>query len=129
MNDIGNAYQMLEDFESSMPLADLHNCADAAVLLVEQFGSSHTCGIGNVGATLDCRTLSITKKSCATGYYRLDQYHLLIFSLFILLFGSFGHEIGLNFGCLHNPEVGHEGITGHFGHSDDGHAHLIMVRN
>ena len=72
INDMDNAYQLLEDFERSMPMSDLHNCADAAVLLVEDFGSTKTCGIGNVGYTLDCRTLSITKKSCATGYYRWD---------------------------------------------------------
>merc|ERR1719312_2042172 len=108
INDMDNAYQLLEDFERSMPLSDLHNCADAAVLLVEDFGSTKTCGIGNVGHTIDCRTLSVTKKSCATGYY------------------SFGHELGQNFGCLHNPEVDHQDPTGHFGHSDDGHAHLIM---
>ena len=46
-------------------------------------------------------TISVTKKSCATGYY------------------SFGHEIGHNFGATHNPEVS---TNAEFSY---GHAHLI----
>ena len=32
------------------------------------------------------RTVTITRKDCALGYY------------------TFGHELGHNFGCTHNPE-------------------------
>ena len=52
-------------------------------------------------ATSNAWTVSVTKKSCATGYY------------------SFGHEIGHNFGAHHNPEI----VNNNYYY--DGHAHLI----
>ena len=46
-----------------------------------------TCGIAYTDALSTGATLSVTRKACAAGYY------------------SFGHEIGHNFGCYHNPET------------------------
>ena len=46
-------------------------------------------------------TLSVTEKKCTVGYY------------------SFGHEIGHNFGCKHNPEESTNEVYPY------GHGHLI----
>ena len=73
LNDEDDPYQMLEDFARSLPSGELHSCADVTVLLIEQFGGSNTCGVGNTDASLSCGTVSITKKSCATGHYRFGQ--------------------------------------------------------
>ena len=67
LNDIYDSSLMISEFESSLPHYELLNCADAAALLIADF--SH-CGIAKVRATGSCRTFSVTKKSCATGYYR-----------------------------------------------------------
>merc|ERR1719312_1387233 len=66
-----------------MPQNELLNCADSAALLIKDFDN---CGIAKFAVTSSCKTFSVTKKSCATGYY------------------SFGHEIGHNFDANHNPE-------------------------
>merc|ERR1712110_903008 len=76
----------------------LRNSADAAALLVQDcdycgMASSFTYNTGN--------TVSVTKKSCALGYY------------------SFGHGIAHNLGALHNPEVSNNNIF------PEGHGHLI----
>jgi len=96
--DIEDSFQLIDDFEDSLPRTELLNCADAAALLVNEFNN---CGIANFRTTTSCRSFSLTQKSCATGYY------------------SFGHEIGHNFGATHNPE---EFTTT----SGDGYAHLIL---
>ena len=64
--------------------AALRNTADAAALIVMNLPS---CGAAYLYAYDNGLTFSVTKKSCATGYY------------------SFGHEIAHNFGCGHNREV------------------------
>ena len=64
--------------------AALRNTADAAALIVMNLPS---CGAAYLYAYDNGLTFSVTKKSCATGYY------------------SFGHEIAHNFGCGHNKEV------------------------
>lgn len=66
-----------------MSTSDLRNSADTAALLTADLSG---CGIAYTHTTGSCYTLSVTKKSCATGYY------------------SFGHEIGHNFGAKHNVE-------------------------
>jgi len=78
----------------------LRNSADAAALLVQNYdwcgmASSFTYNTGN--------TVSVTKKSCALGYY------------------SFGHEIAHNMGALHNPEVSNNNVF------PEGHGHLIAL--
>ena len=98
-----------------MPQHELFNCADSAALLIKDFGN---CGIAKFAVTSSCRSLSVTKKSCATGYYRWFQ--LSIFSIWSYI-SSFGHEIGHNFGADHNPEE----YTSPSGYN---YGHLILVR-
>ena len=66
--DMEDASQLLSAFGASLPIKELLNCADAAALLVEKFNS---CGIANFDVVQYCASLSVTMKSCATGYYRL----------------------------------------------------------
>merc|ERR1711892_1236549 len=92
---------LLSAFKNSMSLSDLKNSADTAALLTADLSG---CGIAYTGTTGSCWTLSVTKKSCATGYY------------------SFGHEIGHNFGAKHNVEK-YDDISSHpYLH---GHGYLI----
>merc|ERR1719495_2700341 len=94
--DIEDSFKLVDDFEDSLPQSELLNCADAAALLVHEFNN---CGIANFGVTSSCRSFSVTKKSCATGYY------------------SFGHEIGHNFGAHHDPAQFPSGTSGDkYGH-------------
>jgi len=74
---------ILSNFASSMSTSDLRHSADTAALLVADLSG---CGIAYTHTTGSCYTISVTKKSCATGYY------------------SFGHELGHNFGAKHNVE-------------------------
>ena len=67
LNDVEDSSTMIGEFESSLPQHELLNCADAAALLIGEFSS---CGIAKMATTGSCRTYSVTKKSCATGYYR-----------------------------------------------------------
>jgi len=99
LHDDFNSTAMMAAFADSLPSWELYNCADAAALLIEDFDS---CGIAKLDTTASCRTLSITTKDCATGYY------------------SFGHEIGHNFGADHNQEAGGEGAY------PDGHGYWIQ---
>jgi len=62
----------------------LRGNADAANLMITEF---EACGIGALDATRSGNTVTVTMKSCAVGYY------------------SFGHEIGHNFGCQHDPDT------------------------
>ena len=64
--------------------AALRNTADAAALIT---WSLPGCGVAYTYTYANGATLSVTRKNCATGYY------------------SFGHELGHNFGCNHNPEA------------------------
>merc|ERR1719369_1094872 len=81
--DVTDSSTVLSKFRNSMSTSELRNSADAAALLVADLSG---CGIAYTHTTGSCFTLSVTKKSCATGYY------------------SFGHELGHNFGMKHNPE-------------------------
>merc|ERR1712179_332401 len=98
LTDISDSSAMLSAFADSMSLSDLLNCADSTALLIEEFSS---CGIAYLDRAFSCGAISVTKKSCATGYY------------------SFGHEIGHNFGAQHNPEE-------YTSTSGDGYGHLIQ---
>ena len=77
----------LETLKSS--LAEVRNSADVAVLLVNTFDTSSSCGRARLFA-IDSdssnfgQTISVVKKSCALGYY------------------SFGHEVGHNIGLYHD---------------------------
>lgn len=86
IKDETSASTMLTNFVKmkSSPSA-LRDTADTAALLVNNFGS---CGIGYVNVISAKYTFSVTKKSCAVGYY------------------SFGHEVGHNIGLMHNPATG-----------------------
>merc|ERR1719481_36439 len=64
---------------------DLLNSADAAALLVEDFS---VCGIAYFNSFMWGESVSTSQKSCALGYY------------------TFGHELGHNFGCLHDARQG-----------------------
>ena len=68
--------------------------ADLAVLIRKSGGA---CGLAYVMAN-DPHAFSVVGHDCATGYY------------------SFGHEIGHNQGCLHNPEVSPETTPFAYGH-------------
>ena len=73
--DIASSYTLIDNFEDSMSRTELLNCADVAALLVHEFDN---CGIANFRTTSSCRSFSVTKKSCATGYYRLERLSLSI---------------------------------------------------
>ena len=62
----------------------LRNTADAAALITWTLPG---CGVGYLYSYENGLSFSVTKKSCAAGYY------------------SFGHELAHNFGCHHNREV------------------------
>ena len=69
LNDMPDSSDMLYAFRDSMPTSELLNCADSAALLIQDFNS---CGIAFLDVTESCGAFSVTKKSCATGYYRCD---------------------------------------------------------
>ena len=68
--EVTDSSTLLRAFKSSMSLSKLRNSADAAVLLVADLSG---CGIAYTHTTSSCFTLSVTKKSCATGYYRYSH--------------------------------------------------------
>ena len=76
----------------------LRGTADQTTLLSIKFGSG---GIGAQNSISRGGTVTIAEKRHAVGYY------------------TFGHEIGHNFGCLHDPAN-----SNNVGYPD-GHAHLI----
>jgi len=78
----------------------LRGNADAANLMITEF---EACGIGALDATRSGNTVTVTMKSCAVGYY------------------SFGHEIGHNFGCQHDPDTSTNYDYPY------GHGHLIQT--
>ena len=67
LTDISDSSAMLSAFADSMSLSDLLNCADSTALLIEEFSS---CGIAYLDRAFSSGSISVTKKSCATGYYR-----------------------------------------------------------
>lgn len=70
----------VKDLEASLPVEELHQCADAVVLLVKKF----RCGAGKLGTTKSCETYSVSGKNCASGQY------------------TFAHELGHNFNANHD---------------------------
>ncbi len=80
----------------------LRDGADVASLIVDNFSA---CGVGYLDTIGNGYTFSVTKKSCAVGYY------------------SFGHEVGHNVGAHHNPEVANNKFYQY------GHGHLISAGN
>ena len=78
---------------------ELRNSADAATLLTNDLGA---CGRGSTGTYATGTSVSVSKKSCALGYY------------------SFGHELGHNLGATHNPESSSNPWFSY------GHGHLIQ---
>jgi len=79
--------------------AELRETADQTTLLSLDF---HSCGIGRVNGIAAGTTVTVAQKKCAVGYY------------------SFGHEIGHNYGCAHNPE---QSTNNYYPY---GHGHLIL---
>ena len=78
--------------------ATTRNGADTAALIALNLDY---CGVAWFNQLASGYTFSVTKKSCATGYY------------------SFGHEIGHNIGAQHNPETSTNSAF------DYAHGHLI----
>jgi len=100
INDDESSSTLLTNFRNMKGDEEtLRGTADAAALIYED---SSGCGRAYLYAYSNQLSLSITKKSCATGYY------------------SFGHEIGHNLGATHNPEESTNSVFDH------GHAHLIL---
>lgn len=67
LNDITNGKKLLQSFEKSMPLADLHNCADVATLFIQDFdyyGLVNT----NSGNNFDCRVHQSVIPKSSTSY-------------------------------------------------------------
>merc|ERR1712002_1363346 len=85
LHDHPNAYTMIDQFSVYKPIVEMRNSADAAALLVKDFDS---CGIGKTDSFKSGNTVTVTKKGCALGYF------------------SFGHEIGHNYGCMHDAKQG-----------------------
>jgi len=77
---------------------ELRDTADQTTLLAMDFSS---CGVGYVNTISNGLTLTVVQKKCGVGYF------------------SFGHEIGHNYGCAHNPEQSHNSYYPY------GHGHLI----
>merc|ERR1719414_1667405 len=85
LHDHPHYITMINQFSQYKPIDELHNSADAAALLVKKFDS---CGVAKTDTFETGNTVSVTMKSCALGYF------------------SFGHEIGHNFGCMHDARQG-----------------------
>ena len=99
LNDTNSSSTMMSQFQTMKgDYATLRGTADAATLLVNYFSA---CRIGALYAIGSGRTLSVTRKDCALGYY------------------SFGHEVGHNIGLYHNREITSNPLF------SDGHGYLI----
>merc|ERR1712002_265536 len=85
LHDHPHYITMINEFSQYKPINELRNSADAAALLVKKFDS---CGVAKTDTFESGNTVSVTQKSCALGYF------------------SFGHEIGHNFGCMHDAKQG-----------------------
>ena len=93
-----NVLTSFSNMKSGSP-TKLRNSADAAALLIQNWPGK--CGRAWTYSYNTGNTVSVTKKSCALGYY------------------SFGHEIAHNLGAKHNPE---KSTNTQF---PEGHGHLI----
>ena len=101
--DQTDARALLREFKQMKgTVSELRNTADAAALLSVDI--SH-CGMAYMATATSGNTLSVTKKSCALGYY------------------SFGHEVAHNLGASHNKEVA---TNNYF---DDGHVATATERS
>ena len=103
IDDVSSSSTMLSNFKDMKGSVDaVRHSADAAALIVQDFSS---CGIGYLDTISWGWTLSVTQKSCATGYY------------------SFGHEVGHNIGLHHDPDTSTNSDYSY------GHGHLIAAGN
>ena len=89
-------------FANSKPADELRDGADVAALLVVD---ADYCGIAYLDTIMSKYTFSITAKDCAVGYY------------------VFGHEVGHNVGCHHDPATSTNDIYPY------AHGHLIASGN
>merc|ERR1712200_335671 len=94
-----NAINEFERIKGGDYKAILGSADQAALLLKDYGGCGRARGINMIPSG---KMISVTKKSCALGYY------------------SFGHELAHNIGLAHNLETGHTNT--HFSY---GQAHLI----
>merc|ERR1712112_179533 len=85
LHDHTHYITMLNQFSQYKPIDELRNSADAAALLVKKFDS---CGVAKTDTFETGNTVSVTRKTCAIGQF------------------SFAHEIGHNFGCMHDARQG-----------------------
>ncbi len=77
----GDDLDQLRDMKGS--LEEVRGTADAATILVSR---SDVCGLGSIDSIRNGNTLTLNLKSCLLSFYVL------------------GHELGHNFGLLHNKE-------------------------
>jgi len=95
----GTGYDLFNKFVDSKKHKETLNCADSAALFI--LTPSVYCGVAFAPRPFSCSlALSITAKPCA------------------LSSNVFGHELGHNFGALHDPKQ-------HPDRSGDGYGHLI----
>ncbi len=90
-------------FANSKPADELRDGADVAALFV--VSNPDYCGIAYLDTIMSKYTFSITAKDCGVGYY------------------VFGHEIGHNVGCHHDPATDTNTIYPY------AHGHLIAGGN
>jgi len=83
LTDIYDSSALIRAFQHSMSRSDLFNCADSTALLVKD---TRACGVGRRDGVYSCNAYSVTRKDCASQQF------------------TFGHELGHNFGALHNPK-------------------------
>ena len=84
---------------SQANLNKVRNSADAAILLVENFGEgTKNCGVNWFNAWTRGQTIGTVRKTCAQGYF------------------SFGHEIAHGFGLSHNRRRGAPVSPNNFGY-------------
>jgi len=84
LRDIQDGGQMLDTFANMKgSSAALRGSADAAALIVKDFSY---CGIGYLDTWRSGLTVTAQTKGCALGYFTM------------------GHELGHNFGCMHDRE-------------------------
>merc|ERR1711981_7184 len=84
LHDMQDGVDMIYAFED-WGGNNIRRSADAAALLVADFD---VCGIGFMAGYRYGQTITVSKKSCALGYF------------------TFGHELGHNFGTTHDKDNG-----------------------